>query len=64
MVLENNWFWSTFILERQLLNLNDPIFVVVFLSLVCLFVLFCIACNCLRGSVSRSDCLAFVVSFF
>ena len=44
MVLENNWFWSTFILERQLLNLNDPIFVVVFfiVSLLVCFVLYCL----------------------
>ena len=59
MVLENNWFWSTFILERQLLNLNDTIFCCCFL-IVSLLVCFV----CLRGSVSRSDCLAFVVSFF
>ena len=62
MVLENNWFWSTFILERQLLNLNDPIFCCCFLSLVCLFVLLCFAC--LRGSVSRSECFGFCCFFF
>ena len=57
MALENDWFWSTFSLETLLLNLNDPIFC------CCFFIVSLLVCF-LRGSVSRSNCLAFFVYIF